>query len=216
MPSGIDVDIATEAFRRIGYKPEFTYIPWEKKTERLAAGDIDCIMSCFTMTGREDDYRWAGPYLASRQVIAVDPQSSIYSLSDLAGKTIAVQATTKPESIILNGTNADMPEVGKVFSFSDRSYLAPALSKGYVDAIAAHETSVLQYEKDFGVDLRVLDESLLDVGLGCAFDLNDERGIAEALQGAFDDMLADGTMESILKRYFDDPSPFLNVEGLHE
>ena len=54
------------------------------------------------------------------------------------------------------------------------------------------------------------------MGLGCAFDLNDERGIAEALQGAFDDMLADGTMESILKRYFDDPSPFLNVEGLHE
>ena len=215
VPSGIDVDSATEAFRRIGYKPEFTYIPWEKKTERLAAGDIDCIMSCFSMTGREDDYRWAGPYLASRQVIAVDPQSSIYSLSDLAGKTIAVQATTKPESIILNGTNADMPEVGKVFSFSDRSYLVPALSKGYVDAIAAHETSVLQYVKDFSVDLRVLDESLLDVGLGCAFDLNDERGIAEALQGAFDDMLADGTMESILKRYFDDPSPFLNVEGLH-
>ena len=85
-----------------------------------------------------------------------------------------------------------------------------------MDAIAAHETSLLQYEKDFGVDLRVLDESLLDVGLGCAFDLTDERGIAEALQGAFDDMLADGTMESILKRYFDDPSPFLNVEGLHE
>ena len=73
-----------------------------------------------------------------------------------------MQATTKPESIILNGTNADMPEVGKMFSLSDRSYLVPALSKGYVDAIAAHETSVLQYEKDYGVDLRVLYESLLD------------------------------------------------------
>lgn len=216
VPSGIDVDIATEAFRRIGYKPEFTYIAWEKKTELLAAGDIDCIMSCFSMTGREDEYRWAGPYLASRQVIAVDPQSDIYSLSDLAGKTIAVQATTKPESVILDGTNADMPEVGKVFSFSDRAYLVPALAKGYVDALAAHETSVMQYRKDYGVDLRILDESLLDVGLGCAFDLNDDRGIAEALDGAFQEMLEDGTIESILRNYFDDPSAFLNVEGLYE
>lgn len=215
-PSGIDVDIATEAFRRIGYKPQFTYISWEKKGELLAAGDIDCIMSCFSMTGREDEYRWAGPYLASRQVVAVDPASSIYSLSDLAGKTIAVQASTKPESIILDHTNDNLPEVGNVFSFSDRSYLVPALTKGYVDAIAAHETSVLQYEKDYGVDLRILDESLLDVGLGCAFDLNDTRGIDKALDGAFRDMLADGTMEAILLRYFDDPSSFLNVEGLDE
>ena len=58
VPSGIDVDIATEAARRASAtSPNSTYIPWEK-TERLAAGDIDCIMSCFYMTGREEDYRW--------------------------------------------------------------------------------------------------------------------------------------------------------------
>ena len=45
------------------------------------------------MDGRENDYQWAGPYLVSRQVIAVSAQSSIERMSDLAGKTIAVQAT---------------------------------------------------------------------------------------------------------------------------
>ena len=41
------------------------------------------------MDGRENDYQWAGPYLVSRQVIAVSEQSSIERMSDLAGKTIA-------------------------------------------------------------------------------------------------------------------------------
>ena len=64
--SGIDVDILTEAFGRIGYKPEFKYIAWEKKNEMLASGELDCIAGSFSMTGREADYRWAGPYMKSR------------------------------------------------------------------------------------------------------------------------------------------------------
>lgn len=210
-PSGIDADILTEAFGRIGYKPEFKYIAWEKKNEMLASGELDCIAGCFSMTGREADYRWAGPYMKSRQVVAVEPSSSITTFADLEGKTIAVQSTTKPEGILLNRTNPDVPEVASVLSFSDRSYLVPALLKGYVDAIAAHETSILQYEQDYGVDVRILNDSLLDVGLGCAFDLHDDRGIDVALAGAFRDMIDDGTMRTILSKYFEDPSPYLRV-----
>ena len=40
----------------------------------------------FSMEGRLDDYRWAGPYIASRQVVAVNENSDIYKLSDLEGK----------------------------------------------------------------------------------------------------------------------------------
>ena len=209
--SGIDVDILTEALGRIGYKPEFKYIAWEKKNELLAAGELDCIAGCFSMTGREADYRWAGPYMKSRQVVAVEPSSAITSFADLEGKSVAVQSTTKPEDILLNRTNPHVPEVSCVLSFSDRSYLIPALLKGSVDAIAAHETSILQYEQDYGVDVRILDESLLDVGLGCAVNLNDDRGIDVALSDAFEDMMEDGTMHEILSKYFEDPSPYLQV-----
>lgn len=60
-------------------------------------------MGCFSMEGRLDDYRWAGSYMVSRQVVAVNPESDIYHLQDLAGKTLAVQSTTKPEGIFLRG-----------------------------------------------------------------------------------------------------------------
>ena len=156
----------------------------------------------------------AGPYLRSRQVVAVDPASDIYSLADLAGKVVAVQSTTKPETILLDRLNKDVPQVKSVFSFADRTYINPALVKGYVDAIAAHEASIMTYEKDYGVEYRILDEPLLDVGLGAAFDKNDTRGIDTKLKAAFDEMHEDGTMEQILSRYFDDPSPYLDLEGL--
>lgn len=211
---GLDVEILTEALARIGYKPKYQLIDWEKKKELLANGELDCVMDSFSMTGRENEYRWAGPYLASRQVVAVDPESDIYTLADLKDKVVAVQSTTKPEGILLNRTNENVPQIKELYSFSDRSYLNPALVEGLVDAIAAHESSLLTYEKDYGVTYRILDEPLLEVGLGTAFDINDTRGIDVKLTHAYQEMLADGTMERLVSKYFDDPSPFLNVEGL--
>lgn len=211
---GLDVEILTEALARIGYKPKYQLIDREKKKELLANGELDCVMGSFSMTGRENEYRWAGPYLASRQVVAVDPESDIYTLADLKDKVVAVQSTTKPEGILLDSTNENVPQIKELYSFSDRSYLNPALVEGLVDAIAAHESSLLTYEKDYGVTYRILDEPLLEVGLGTAFDINDTRGIDVKLTHAYQEMLADGTMERLVSKYFDDPSPFLNVEGL--
>ena len=42
-PTGIDVELAKEAFRRMGYRAEFTIIDWERKTQLLQTGDIDCV-----------------------------------------------------------------------------------------------------------------------------------------------------------------------------
>ena len=60
---GVDVDFATEAFGRLGYTVQFREIVWENKQSYLDSGEIDCLWSCFTMSGREDEYTWAGPYL---------------------------------------------------------------------------------------------------------------------------------------------------------
>ena len=206
---GLDVEILTEALARIGYKPKYQLIDWEKKKELLANGELDCVMGSFSMTGRENEYRWAGPYLASRQVVAVDPESDIYTLADLEDKIVAVQSTTKPEDILLNRINENVPQIKELYSFSDRSYLNPALVEGLVDAIAAHESSLLTYEKDYGVTYRILDEPLLTVGLGVAFAKEDERGLEKALSAVFEEMREDGTMEQIIGQYLDEPRGYM-------
>ena len=64
--TGIDVELAKEAFSRMGYAPKFVFINWEEKKELLGKGEIDCIWSSFTMNDREEEYSWAGPYLTDQ------------------------------------------------------------------------------------------------------------------------------------------------------
>ena len=146
-PTGIDVDLAKEAFMRLGYNAVFSKIDWANKDILVDNSSIDCIWGCFSMKGRENDYKWAGPYMISRQVVAVNVNSDIKKLSDLEGKTIAVQATSKPESIFLNRTGSKIPNVKEMYSIENREYIYTSLGKGYVDAIAGHETSIRVYER---------------------------------------------------------------------
>lgn len=213
--TGLDVEIAEEAFRRMGYRAEFTTIDWEKKTELVDSGEIDCIWDCFSMEGRENDYQWAGPYLVSRQVVAVDAQSGIETMSDLAGKTIAVQATGKPEAIFLRG-GADVPAFRNIISLADRGVQYAMLDCGYTDAIAAHEEAIRQYMKDYGANFRILDEPLLVTGIGVAFSKNDTRGLAAQLNEVFEQMREDGSMEKLVGKYLDDPAHSLEVDALEQ
>lgn len=208
-PTGIDAELAIEAFRRMGYEVEFKYINWEEKKKLVENGEIDCIWGSFSINGREDQYHWTDPYMISRQVVAVRADSSIYSLQDLKDRRIAVQSTTKPEEIFEKHEDSRIPELEEVISIQNRELLYPFLSKGYVDAIAAHETSILQGMKDYGLEYRILDEPLLIVGLGVAFSLNDDRGIEKELSRTFEQMREDGTMEKIIGKYLDHPQTYL-------
>ena len=214
VPAGIDVEIATEAFRRMGYAARFETIDWEQKTDLVESGAIDCIWGCFSMQGREEMYRWAGPYMVSRQVAAVDADSSIRSLSDLADKTVAVQSTGKPEEIFLSGSDPRIPQTVEVLSIDNRSVQYALLSCGYVDAIAAHETGILQYMKDNSVEFRILEEPLLVTGLGAAFAKNDTRGLDTQLNAVLAQMRADGTLEQIVGRYLEHASQYLEVDTI--
>ncbi len=214
-PTGIDVDLATEAFNRMGYRAVFVGIDWEEKEQLLKEGSVDCIWGCFSMSGREDRFRWAGPYMVSRQVVAVNRESDIYRLSDLAGKVVAVQSTTKPEGIFLEH-KGNIPEVGYVYSLEDRELIYTALGEGYVDAISAHETAIDQYRKDYGADFRILDEEILTTGLGVAFDRDDDRQIAERLSQTLEEMRLDGTSEEIVGHYLPDAKKYLEVERIED
>ena len=181
IPTGIDVELATEAFKRMGYQVNVVQINWEKKKELVESGEIDCIMGCFSMEGRLDDYRWAGPYIASRQVVAVNKSSDIHKL-------------------------------GNLISLGHRELIYTFLGKGYVDAVAAHEESIVQYMKDYDIDFRILEESLMITGIGVAFAKDDDRGICEQMDKTIEEMRKDGTSLKIIEKYLDDPQKYLEVD----
>lgn len=209
--TGIDVELATEAFRRMGYKANFAWIKWEEKDDRLKSGAIDCIWSSFSMDGREEDYNWAGPYMKSHHVIVVNPNSDIKSLTDLKGKTVAFQASTQTSQILNELNEKRNLQIGKVIATSKRELIFCFLSKGYADAIACYDTAIEQFEEDYGIKYHMLDEKLLSVGLGVAFSKDDTRGIEKKLSQVLSEMEKDGTIREIISRYLDDPDRYLEV-----
>ena len=213
-PTGIDVELATEAFGRLGYRVKFVTIDWEKKKELVENDTIDCIWGSFSMDGREEEYQWAGPYLHSRQVVAVRSDSDIRTLQDLADKVVAVQSTTKPEELFLNAEQNGLPRLRRLYSLQNRDLLYTTLLKGYADALAAHESAIRQFMKDYSVEYRILDEPLMTARLGVAFAKESGDDLPQQLTEVFQEMLADGTVRQIVSRYLDDPEHYL--DGLED
>ena len=198
---GIDVELAQEAFQRLGYQPKFENIVWEDKDELLADRTIDCLWSSYSMNGREDKYQWAGPYLYSRQMVAVRAESESQKVQDLKGKRVAVQATTKAEDLFLHNIDSDLPQMEQVNCFSTTNELYAALRKNYVDAIAGHEAMLNSLVQDGEGAYRMLEESIYTSELGIAFKKGTHKELTEELTETLKEMQGEGITEKIVIKY---------------
>lgn len=199
--AGIDVELAAIVFQRLGYVPEFQFISWHEKNELLENGSIDCIWSCYSMNEREDLYQWAGPYLNSRQVIAVRTDSEIYSFEDLADKRVGVQATTRAAALFLHDTASALPEVYRVNIFATTDDMFAAMRKGYVDAVAGHEALINELVAAGGGEYRLLAESPQISKAGVAFRKGTHAELAEQIDRLFAELTEDGTIAQIVEKY---------------
>ena len=198
--TGIDIEIAKEACRRLGYEPVFSTIDWSRRDSALENGEADCLWGCYSIAGRENEYLWAGPYLYSRQVVVVRKDGGINNIADLAGKKTAVQYDSKAEGVFLNSAGVTVPYSEEIMSFPKMDQAMSALTEGYADAAAGHEGYFLKYLGDDS-GYKELDESILTTELGVAFSKNGNQVLADALSKVLNDMKYDGTTSRIVTEY---------------
>ena len=153
------------------------------------------------MTGREDKYQWAGPYLYSRQMVVVKRESEIETLQDLKGKRVAVQSTTKAEDLFLHNIASELPQMDQVNCFSTTTEIYAALRKNYVDAIAGHEAMLSSLVKDSKGTYRMLKESPYISELGIAFQKGTHEEIANELTETLKEMQSEGITKEIVTNY---------------
>ncbi len=211
--AGTDISLAKEAFQRMGYRARFRFIDWGERDQLLEAGEIDCLWCCFCMDGREKEYQWAGPYMYTFPIVAVKRSSSIMTVEELEGKSIAVQAGSKGEEILLCAEENHLPQFKAIFSMQNRELIYSFLRKGYADALVSQEISILKYIRDYDMEeeIRILDKPLKRAGLGVAFSLHDTRGLAPRLDETLREMYEDGTSEALLRTYLQIPQKYLEV-----
>lgn len=200
--TGFDLELAKEVAARLGleYKPQ--PIAWDAKDMELNSETIDCIWNGFTMNGREDAYTWSEPYMDNSQVFVVSADSGIQTMADLAGKIVEVQTDSSAEAAL-----KDQQELASTFAMlqttPDYNTAFMDLEMGAVDAIAM-DVIVAGYQieqRGAGDKFVILEETLASEEYGIGFKLGNEA-LRDQVQGALEEMAADGTMAEISNKWF--------------
>lgn len=199
--AGIDIDIAREACKRAGLRPQFIDISWNDRDRLLKNGDIDCLWCDYSPCYREDDYYWTEPYLTVTVSVAAKKTSGIKSLAYLDGsKTVAVIAGSVSERRLLAGDLEISPDVN-IKSYGSAELCKAALVKGYVDCWMADVQSLDRLVAQYPGVYRVFADNVMTVDLGVAFDDSYEGSVVKDLNTALFDMDRDGTIDRIVGNY---------------
>ena len=199
--AGIDIDIAREACKRAGLKPQFIEISWNDRDRLLKNGDIDCLWCDYSPCYREDKYYWTEPYLTVTVSVAAKKASGIKPLAHLDGsKTIAVIAGSVSERRLLAGDLGISPDV-QIKSYGSAELCKAALAKGYVDCWMADVRSLDRLVAQYPGLYRVFADNVMTVDLGVAFENSYEGPYVKSLNTVLFDMDRDGTIDRIVSNY---------------
>ena len=199
--AGIDIDIAREACKRAGLKPQFIEISWNDRDRLLKNGDIDCLWCDYSPCYREDKYYWTEPYLTVTVSVAAKKASGLKSLAHLDGsRTIAVIAGSVSERRLLAGDLGISPDV-QIKSYGSAELCKAALAKGYVDCWMADVRSLDRLVAQYPGLYRVFADDVMTVDLGVAFENSYEGPYVKSLNTVLFDMDRDGTIDRIVSNY---------------
>ena len=177
---------------------------WDAKDTELNSGAIDCIWNGFTMNGREDDYTWSDPYVDNSQVMVVSENSGINSLSDLAGKTVGVQAASAALDLLQSEEDGGQKELADTFAalqqFPDYNNAFVELQAGSIAAVAM-DIGVAKYQLESrGEGYKILDEHLNSEKYAIGFKKGNTE-LCDKVNEGLQQVLADGTFDKLAEKY---------------
>ena len=201
---GFDLDLAQEVCDRNGWTLKKQPIDWNSKDMELNSGSIDCIWNGFTMNGREDDYTWSDPYVDNSQVMVVSENSGINSLSDLAGKTVGVQAASAALDLLQSAEEGGQKELADTFAalqqFPDYNNAFVELQAGSIDAVAM-DIGVAKYQLESrGEGYKILDEHLNSEKYAIGFKKGNTE-LCDKVNEGLQQVLAGGTFDKLAEKY---------------
>lgn len=202
--TGFDLELAEAVCEIYGWKLVKTPINWDAKDTELNSGAIDCIWNGFTMNGREDDYTWSDPYVDNSQVMVVSENSGINSLSDLAGKTVGVQAASAALDLLQSEEEGGQKELADTFAalqqFPDYNNAFVELQAGSIDAVAM-DIGVAKYQLESrGEGYKILDEHLNSEKYAIGFKKGNTE-LCDKVNEGLQQVLADGTFDKLAEKY---------------
>ena len=196
--TGFDTELATAVCEKLGVEPEFVEINWDTKVVELDAKSIDCIWNGMTLT--EDimaNTATTKAYAKNAQVVVVKDGTDYTSTADLADKTVVAEAGSAGEAAIQGDENLSKADY---VSKSVQTDCLMEVAAGTADAAVLDLTlanAMIGAGTDYAV-LKIVDE-LNAEEYGVAFRKGSD--VAAAVDAAFDELKADGTMQALADKY---------------
>ena len=195
---GYDVEVSRAIAEKLGVEPEFVEINWDTKVVELDAKSIDCIWNGMTLT--EDimaNTATTKAYAKNAQVVVVKESTAYTSTADLAGKTVVAEAGSAGEAAIQGDENLAKADY---VSKSVQTDCLMEVAAGTADAAVLDLTlanAMIGEGTDYA-SLKIVDE-LNAEEYGVAFRKGSDA--ADAVNAAFDELKADGTMQALADKY---------------
>ena len=196
--TGFDTELATAVCEKLGVEPDFVEINWDTKIVELDAKSIDCIWNGMTLTDEiQSNAACTKAYAKNAQVVVMKSDADYSSTADLVGKTVVAEAGSAGESAIQDDESLSQADY---VSKSVQTDCLMEVAAGTADAAVLDltlATAMIGEGTDYA-NLAIKDE-LNAEEYGAAFRKGSD--VAEAVNAAFDELKADGTMQKLADKY---------------
>ena len=196
--TGFDTELATAVCEKLGVEPDFVEINWDTKIVELDAKSIDCIWNGMTLTDEiQTNAACTKAYAKNAQVVVMKSDADYSSTADLVGKTVVAEAGSAGESAIQDDESLSQADY---VSKSVQTDCLMEVAAGTADAAVLDltlATAMIGEGTDYA-NLAIKDE-LNAEEYGVAFRKGSD--VAEAVDAAFDELKADGTMQKLADKY---------------
>ncbi|MCP3873599.1 MAG: ABC transporter substrate-binding protein [Desulfobacteraceae bacterium] len=197
---GSSVEIVKEIQQRIGSNEPIQVFPWAR-AYRLALEEENVVLFGMTHTKeRHDKFKWVGPLAKKRDILVAKKGSGIQIKILEDAKKVQRIGTLRDDTreILLKQHGFT-----NLYSVSDEQKNAKKLVLGRIDLWAYKIPGVKKVCELAGVDFNELEEvfHLREINLMIAFSNKTSDEIVKKWQDAYDEMLADGTLENIQRKW---------------
>ena len=200
--TGIDVEIAQAIAGKLGLTLQVEDMEFDSVISAVQGGKADIGMAGMTVTEeRLEEVNFTESYATGVQVIIVTEDSDITSADDLfaegANHTIGVQLTTTGD--LYTTEDIEAAGLGTVDRYNKGADAVMALKNGKVDCVVIdNEPAKAFVEANEG--LKILETEYVTEDYAIAVS-KDNEALHTAVDAALQELIADGTVQSIIDKY---------------
>lgn len=198
--AGFEIDLGNALCAEAGLTCEFVANEWDSIIPNLIAGNYDAIMAGMSITDeRRQTINFSEPYYPPDPSLFAALPGGKFDFENLSGLKIGAQGATIQAAYAEEHFGAN----NKILSYETADQSVADLAAGNIDLLLADGTFILPViEGSQGAMEVVGPEMLIGDGVGIGLRKQDAE-LADQLNAALKALKANGTVDKLIKEYFD-------------